>query len=119
MNVLFSLLFVVVADGVGSGRLSMVIYRKAGLFLSSLQSDDDDDDDDSTEDDPLPELNSAIISATLPRTPSPTCRTKSSSSSDPSRSVSYRQGQSVGYRQGPSELDCKGRDLTVKEGIWL
>ena len=65
MNVLFSLLFVVVADGVGSGRLSMVIYRKAGLFLSSLQSDDDDDDDDSTEDDPLPELNSAIISATL------------------------------------------------------
>ena len=43
----------------------MVIYRKAGLFLSSLQSDDDDDDDDSTEDDPLPELNSAIISATL------------------------------------------------------
>lgn len=48
------------ADDVGDGRLSMVIYRKAGLFLSSHQADDSQEEDDL-----LPELNSAIISATL------------------------------------------------------
>ena len=90
--------------------MSMVIYRKAGLFLSSLQSDDDDDDDDdSTEDDPLPELNSAIISATLASHSVTNLQDKVKLifrpvkvSVVPSGSVSYRQGQSVSCRQGPS-----------------
>ncbi|XP_070192111.1 uncharacterized protein [Littorina saxatilis] len=48
-------------DGAGNGRLSMTIYRRAGLFLSSLQTDGSE----LINGVPVPELNSAIISATF------------------------------------------------------
>ena len=100
----------------------MVIYRKAGLFLSSLQSDDDD----STEDDRLPELNSAIISATLASHSVTNLQDKVKLifrpvkvSGVPSGSVSGVPSGSV--RGVPSGSVCgvpsgSARNLTVKEG---